>query len=197
MGHPLIFESRELNQKSDNQGELSVIFIKYLTLSFEVIIFEKSKETTFSGSKTICSGVVPLLGVWGLCIGMGDPNGDPDCVGSGWGHRSGDVWKATALRTNSTKRVGKCLLKLEPNLRVQEAPGSNPGTPTTGPRVSLGIRGFSLAFHHFFGELNFWRFGLTQTRPIREKFQGVPGWLARYSLLISVLSCAAFKLPGL
>ena len=47
---------------------------KYLTLSFEVIIFEKSKETTFSGSKTICSGVVPLLGVWGLCIGMGDPN---------------------------------------------------------------------------------------------------------------------------
>ena len=70
-------------------------------------------------------------------------------------------------------------------------------TRTTSPRISLGIRGLSLAFHHFFSKLNFWRFGLTQTRPIREKFQGVPGWLARYSLLISVLFCAAFKLLGL
>ena len=59
-------------------------------------------------------------------------------------------------------------------------------TPTIGPRVSLGIRGLSLAFHHFFDELNFWRFDLNQTRPKREKFQGVPGRLARYSLMIFV-----------
>ena len=126
-----------------------------------------------------------------------DPNRDPDHAGSGWRHWSGKAGKATAPRINSIKRVRKRPLNFQPNLRVQEAPGSNPGTPTIGPRVSLGIRGFSLTFHHFFSELNFWRFGLTQTRPIREKFQGVPGWLARYSLLISVLICLAFKLPGL
>ena len=125
-----------------------------------------------------------------------DPNADPDHAGSGRRHWSGEVGKTIFAGVLSTKRVGKRRLKFEPNLRVQEAPGSNPGTPTTGPWVSSGIRGFSLAFHHFFGELNFWRFGLTQTRPIREKFQGVPGWLARYSLLISVLICLTFKLPG-
>ena len=126
-----------------------------------------------------------------------DPNSDPDCVGSVRRHWSEEGWKALSAETNRTKRGGKHPLTFQPNLRVQEAPGSNPGTPTTGPRVSLGIRGLSLAFHHFFSKLNFWRFGLTQTRPIREKFQGVPGWLARYSPLISVLFCAAFKLPGL
>ena len=66
-------------------------------------------------------------------------------------------------------------------------------TRTTSPRISLGIRGLSLAFHHFFSKLNFWRFGLTQTRPIREKFQGVPGWLARYSLMIFVFLRVAFR----
>ena len=42
----------------------------------------------------------------------------------------------------------------------------------------------------FFGEkfyLILCFFLLTQTRPIREKFQGVPGRLARYSLAFSVI----------
>ena len=44
---------------------------------------------------------------------------------------SGEARKATAPVTISTKCTRKCSLIFQPNLRVQEAPGSNPGTPTT------------------------------------------------------------------
>ena len=127
-----------------------------------------------------------LLGVDGLCTGGVTQTATQTVWGAGGGIGVERFGKQPLPKINSTKRGGKHSLTFQPNLRVQEAPGSNPGTPTIGPRVSLGIRGLSLAFHHFFDELNFWRFDLNQTRPKREKFQGVPGRLARYSLMIFV-----------
>ena len=59
-----------------------------------------------------------------------DPNADPDHAGSGRKRWRGEVWKASAPGTNSTKCVQKRLLDFQTNIRDQEAPGSNPGTPT-------------------------------------------------------------------
>ena len=79
-------------------------------------------------------------------VSASDPNTDPDHAGSGRRHWSGEVWKATAPVTNSTKCARKRPLNFQSNIRDQEAPGSNPGTPTTNLLISGEIRRFSLLF---------------------------------------------------
>ena len=63
-------------------------------------------------------------------IAGSDPNADPDHAGSGWRHWSGEVWKAAAPVTNSTKCARRRPLNFQSNIRDQEAAGSSPATPT-------------------------------------------------------------------
>ena len=58
-----------------------------------------------------------------------DPNADPDHVGSARSHWSGEVRKAPAPVTNSTRCTQKRPLNFQSNLRDQEAAGSSPATP--------------------------------------------------------------------
>ena len=79
-----------------------------------------------------------------------DPNADPDHAGSGRKQGRGEVWKATAPGTNSTKCSRKRHLNFQSNLRDQEARGSNPRTPTTNLLIFGEIRRFVLLFAQFY-----------------------------------------------
>ena len=79
-----------------------------------------------------------------------DPNADPDHTGSGRRQGRGEVQKATAPGTNSTERPRKRRLNFLVNIRDQEAPGSNPGTPTTNLLIFGEIRRFVLLFAQFY-----------------------------------------------
>ena len=71
-----------------------------------------------------------LLGVDGLCTGGVTQTATQTVWGAGGGIGVERFGKQPLPKINSTKRGGKHSLTFQPNLRVQEAPGSNPGTPT-------------------------------------------------------------------